>query len=248
MTALPNKTSNLTKAFRALGLLLLVYTFFMTFSVPLGPGIEDITVMRQEWDENGALYEIEIQGHSTHFASSEPVVFLKRNNQILNATELKVLNDVQLKCKVQLPKFVPSQSFDVFVNGKQDGTISFANGFFAEGLEVLPKARVRSDETVLDRLHPRELGFHFPFQPNIMESIRNLMLHVPMWFTMFLLMGISFAQSIRTLSLGGDEDRDLRAVAAVKVGLWFGVLGLLTGSLWARFTWGAWWVDDPQLN
>ena len=34
----------------------------------------------------------------------------------------------------------------------------------------------------------------------------------------------------------------------MKVGLWFGVLGLLTGSLWARFTWGAWWVDDPQLN
>ena len=81
-----------------------------------------------------------------------------------------------------------------------------------------------------------------------MESIRNLMLHVPMWFTMFLLMGISFAQSIRTLRLGGDPDRDLRAVASVKVGLWFGVLGLLTGSLWARFTWGAWWVDDPQLN
>ncbi|MDB0025227.1 cytochrome c biogenesis protein, partial [Flavobacteriales bacterium] len=48
--------------------------------------------------------------------------------------------------------------------------------------------------------------------------------------------------------LGGDTDRDLRAVASAKVGLWFGVLGLLTGSLWARFTWGAWWVDDPQLN
>ena len=38
-----------------------------------------------------------------------------------------------------------------------------------------------------------------------MESIRNLMLHVPMWFTMFLLMGISFAQSIRTLRVGGDR-------------------------------------------
>ena len=69
-------------------------------------------------------------------------------------------------------------------------------------------------------LEGADLGFHFPFQPNIMESIRNLMLHVPMWFTMFLLMGISFVQSIRTLRVGGDLDRDQRAVSAVKVGVW----------------------------
>ena len=126
--------------------------------------------------------------------------------------------------------------------------MSYANGFFASGLKVVSKATLPDDPGVLENLSASNLGFHFPFQPNIMESIRNLMLHVPMWFTMFLLMGISFAQSIRTLRLGGDPDRDLRAVASVKVGLWFGVLGLLTGSLWARFTWGAWWVDDPQLN
>ena len=113
---------------------------------------------------------------------------------------------------------------------------------------MVSKATLPDEPGVLENLSASNLGFHFPFQPNIMESIRNLMLHVPMWFTMFLLMGISFAQSIRTLRLGGDPDRDLRAVASVKVGLWFGVLGLLTGSLWARFTWGAWWVDDPQLN
>ena len=28
----------------------------------------------------------------------------------------------------------------------------------------------------------------------------------------------------------------------------FGVIGLLTGSLWARYTWGAWWVNDTKLN
>ena len=76
------------------------------------------------------------------------------------------------------------------------------------------------------------------------------MLHVPMWFTMFLLMGIAFVASIRQLSqsAGGSSLFDLRAEASVQVGMVFGVLGLLTGSLWARYTWGAWWVDDPQLN
>lgn len=28
----------------------------------------------------------------------------------------------------------------------------------------------------------------------------------------------------------------------------FGILGLLTGMVWAKYTWGAWWVNDVQLN
>jgi heme exporter protein C len=28
----------------------------------------------------------------------------------------------------------------------------------------------------------------------------------------------------------------------------FSAIGLATGSIWARFTWGAWWVSDPRLN
>ena len=248
MTATQHSTSRGVWAVRIFGLLLLAYTFLMTFAVPLGPGIEDVVVVQKELTEDGGVFEVEVVGHATHFSASRPKVFLRRGEHVVNATATKVLDDTHLKCRVRLPKYVPSMSFDVFVNGEGDGTISFTNGFFAHGLQALGKARIPYNPAVLANLSERDLDFHFPFQPNIMESIRNLMLHVPMWFTMFLLMGISFAQSIRTLRLGGDPDRDLRAVAAVKVGLWFGVLGLLTGSLWARFTWGAWWVDDPQLN
>ena len=166
-------------------------------------------------------------------------------------------------------------------------------------------------------------GFHFPDLPILNESIRNLMLHVPMWFTMFLLMGIGFVQSILTLKkkpkgqlipnpkplqhyirlnlalfiipitlsvilyafgsklfFGGlvsligciglitnlrykksfrghiqnlqsnnYENHYNKAYTSITVGLLFGILGLLTGSVWAKFTWGAWWVvNDPQLN
>ena len=241
-------TSPRAWALRLVGLVLLGYTFFMTFTVPLGPGIEDVRVSRTELTKDGGVYEVEILGHGTHFTTSEPRVFLRRGDNVMSATAIKASNDESLKCRIRLPKFVPAASFDVFVNGKQDGTISYANGFFATGLEAVAKAKFPANEAILANLEAADLDFHFPFQPNIMESIRNLMLHVPMWFTMFLLMGISFAQSIRTLRVGGDLDGDQRAVSAVKVGLWFGVLGLLTGSLWARFTWGAWWVDDPQLN
>jgi heme exporter protein C len=34
----------------------------------------------------------------------------------------------------------------------------------------------------------------------------------------------------------------------VETGLVFATLGLVTGSLWAKFTWGDWWTNDPKLN
>ena len=41
---------------------------------------------------------------------------------------------------------------------------------------------------------------------------------------------------------------DIVASQAVNVGLLFGMLGIITGMLWANYTWGAPWVNDPQLN
>ncbi|UKJ09358.1 cytochrome c biogenesis protein CcsA [Solitalea lacus] len=79
------------------------------------------------------------------------------------------------------------------------------------------------------------------------ESIRNLYFHVPMWFTMIMLFLASVVYSIKYLQSGKEHD-DLKAVEFVNTGVLFGVLGLLTGSLWAKFTWGTWWTPDPKLN
>ena len=38
------------------------------------------------------------------------------------------------------------------------------------------------------------------------------------------------------------------ASEAAKTGMLFGALGLATGMGWARYTWGAWWVNDAKLN
>jgi len=41
---------------------------------------------------------------------------------------------------------------------------------------------------------------------------------------------------------------DYSAVESANTGVFMGVLGLLTGSLWAKFTWGTFWTSDPKLN
>jgi heme exporter protein C len=86
-----------------------------------------------------------------------------------------------------------------------------------------------------------------PELPILNESIRNLYYHVPMWFAMIIIYLVSVIYSIKYLSSSNEND-DLIAVESVNTGIIFGFLGLGTGMIWANFTWGAPWPNDPKLN
>jgi heme exporter protein C len=45
-----------------------------------------------------------------------------------------------------------------------------------------------------------------------------------------------------------DERLDLISVASVEIGLVFTMICLITGSIWARPIWNAWWTWDPRLT
>lgn len=79
------------------------------------------------------------------------------------------------------------------------------------------------------------------------ETIRNVYFHVPMWFAMLTLMTISAWNSVLYLSKESWQE-DNKAYNAAHAGIVLSVLGMLTGSLWARFTWGTWWTTDTKLN
>jgi heme exporter protein C len=83
-----------------------------------------------------------------------------------------------------------------------------------------------------------------------------------MWFVVIAVMGISVFHSVRLLRLM-DPDYDTqenplvaddKAVESAKIGVLFNILGLATGIVWSRVTWGAalsdndfkaWWGWDP---
>lgn len=77
------------------------------------------------------------------------------------------------------------------------------------------------------------------------ETIRNLYFHVTMWFTMMIIFLVSFIYSIKYLSKA-ERNYDIIACEAANVGILFGTLGLITGSIWAKFTWGEFWSNDPK--
>jgi len=86
-----------------------------------------------------------------------------------------------------------------------------------------------------------------PARDILNESIRNLYFHVSMWFAMITMMIISMVYSIKYLA-GYKQDFDNRANFFAEIGLVFSFLGIVTGSVWAKFTWGAFWTNDPKLN
>lgn len=80
------------------------------------------------------------------------------------------------------------------------------------------------------------------------ETIRNVYYHVPIWFAMLFQMGYSVVYAVKQLSKN-DLHNDIISNKAAQTGLFFAIPGLLTGSMWAKFTWGTWWTfQDPKLN
>jgi heme exporter protein C len=91
------------------------------------------------------------------------------------------------------------------------------------------------------------LLFEAPRLPILNETIRNLHFHVPMWFGMMILLTVSVVNSIRYLR-NPIEKYDYIAVESANTGIVFGILGLMTGAVWAKFTWGSFWSGDPKQN
>lgn len=91
------------------------------------------------------------------------------------------------------------------------------------------------------------LLFSVPRLVILHETIRALYFHVPMWFGMIFMLGVSVVYSIKYLRKP-DMGYDDYAIEFANVGVIFGILGILTGMLWAQFTWGDWWSGDPKQN
>lgn len=85
----------------------------------------------------------------------------------------------------------------------------------------------------------------FPFLEALKQRIKNLNLHVPLHWTSFIAYLVSLIFSIRYLRHNKLED-DIIASSAIKVGLIFTILGTITGMVWAKFNWGAYWNWDPR--
>ncbi|SNS34155.1 heme exporter protein C [Belliella buryatensis] len=86
-----------------------------------------------------------------------------------------------------------------------------------------------------------------PRLPILNETIRALYFHVTMWFGMIIMLIVAVIYSIKYLK-SNDLRHDDIAIEFTNAAILFGVLGIVTGMLWARYTWGDYWSGDPKQN
>ncbi|MEG8990487.1 cytochrome c biogenesis protein CcsA [Ignavibacteria bacterium 4148-Me] len=87
--------------------------------------------------------------------------------------------------------------------------------------------------------------YEFPNIPGLEEKAKIIFFHVPTaWisviaFLMAMIYGIKY---LRNKNL----DEDAKSASALQLGMVFCILATVTGSIWAKFTWGAFWHWDPR--
>ena len=79
------------------------------------------------------------------------------------------------------------------------------------------------------------------------ESYRIIFIHVPAaWMSMFIYMVMAICAGIGLI--WQIKLADMIAAASAPIGAWFAFLALVTGSLWGKPMWGAYWVWDARLT
>lgn len=90
-----------------------------------------------------------------------------------------------------------------------------------------------------------EHWWQFPIIPGLEEKARNILFHVPMAWTTVVAFLMAMYNGIIYLRKK-EIDYDLRSVSSAGLGMLLCVLATLTGAIWAKFNWGAFWNWDPR--
>ncbi len=237
--------------YKILGVLILIYSFVVGMIVPLTPGIVEASPQRAK---AGDSIQIEITGYNSSYRKGEGSMkaWIKLDSlHTIQANQILVKDDRHATLTFNLPFYLPTS------NKVADGTLIIDNAI--DGTSVLPSALfITQDDidvsegsrlwqsTTISNLSERSF-MTFPFRNILQETIRNTYFHVSLWFAMIFLLGAAVWNAVAYLRKG-SELSDNKSASFTQVGLLFGILGLVTGAIWAEFTWGAFWSWDVKQN
>ena len=235
------------------GSLLVLYTLIGGLYLPIKTGINKTSVNRILSDSD-QHFEIELYNES--YFKEINTVFLLSGDRVYFGNILKnnPSRNFGVSFNVNLGSKVDSKISSLFLTGVTKGGDS-ASLYLPECIYIQKSAsdtvqnKGIESKTVLSSVKLiDEFQAGFPNRTLLFESIRNLLYHVPMWFSMIFLLGMGMLFSILYLKTN-DIKWDIYAESFNKIGIINGILGCITGAMWARVTWKSWWpVDDPKLN
>lgn len=222
-----------------------MYSLLAGLLIPLGPGVMDVSPSQLV---QGQANTVLVKGHGTHFKDNEATLklWIKNGEATYQAQSLVVQDNENVAAVFNIAALNTKEPLHLIANNDFDGTIALDNAFWFNSTEKGPNTTSPSKDRIEVKNKDAQ-GTSFPFLKILFQTIRNLLFHVPMWFAMIALLIGAIVYSIRYLRKGRIED-DIAASQITSVALFIGFLGVATGMLWAQFTWGNFWPNDPKMN
>ena len=90
--------------------------------------------------------------------------------------------------------------------------------------------------------------FYAPTDANLGVSQRILYYHVPVAILGLFSIVVVAVASAASSHNPKREEWDSLAYSAAEIGVLLTSLGIVTGAMWAKPTWGIWWTWDPKLT
>ena len=87
--------------------------------------------------------------------------------------------------------------------------------------------------------------YEFPFIPGLEDKARIILFHVPTAWLAVISFFVSMFYGVKYLRKQ-DLLNDIKSESALKLGMIFCILATVTGSIWAKFSWGSFWHWDPR--
>lgn len=94
--------------------------------------------------------------------------------------------------------------------------------------------------------HYQSSVYYFPYRNILYETIRNTFPCADVVFDVFV--AFIVGDHVHFIFVFRKLEYDILASSLIEVAIVFGILGLITGSIWAKFTWGSWWTRDIKLD
>lgn len=230
---------------QALCCFLILWSMAGGLLLPLSPNIESIEYQKSDSLVQFAIAIPKLKESSLDFylVSSSKIMKDGYSEKALSVDKNSKRYQVVFHNPSHYRGIAKGSSYDVVCRTASHGNLYSFNAYYTDTLSSdiaeFPRDTFASN--------PTPFRFSFPNRSILQESIRNLFFHVPMWFTMMALLVYSLIHSILYLTKGRIRD-DIQAKTSAQVAIYFGFLGILTGMIWARYTWGAFWTNDPKLN
>jgi heme exporter protein C len=233
---------------KALGALIYLYVIIGGMTTPLKPGVLSVNPSKANTSQN---VQLTVTTYNTHNAETKNLkAYLKLDStHYIAATQVKAEGETSIKADFTLPSDLPGSEaiapMTLIVDSDVDGAYLMPNAVFVNRSNdsiVTPTAAwmVPSNFTA-------ESGVKFPFRGILYESIRNTFFHVALWMAMFVLLMVGLFYAVKYLIYRRIDD-DILSASYNKIAILYGVLGIITGSIWAKFTWGTYWTADVKLN